>query len=158
MLKPFWKDHQPVGCRPMEGSIYRKQLSRSLPGARECEACPQVPQEGLCSGQPPWRGVLTEGCRSKTPVDTHPLRGLLGKCLFSTSLNFFTCERDGDPWVPGPECSGAHHLVQLQRLCPAAFVLSWRNWFPTHTETDPLSRFLLSGRSRIDGPEKNQHR
>lgn len=52
-----------------------------------------------------------------------------------------------------PECRGAHHLVQLQRLCPAAFVLSWRNWFPAHTETDPLSRFLLSGRSRIDVPE-----
>lgn len=36
-LNPFWKDHQPVGCRPMEGFICRKAVNqKSTCGWRMC--------------------------------------------------------------------------------------------------------------------------
>lgn len=37
MLNPFWKDHQPVGCRPMESFICRKAVNqKSTCGWRMC--------------------------------------------------------------------------------------------------------------------------
>lgn len=97
-----------------KASFAEKQLTRSLPVDGECAECLRIPQEGLPPGQPQQTGGLSQTeevlgcCRSKTSMDTHQPHGLLGKCLFSTSFDYFTCKEDlnAEASCPGEALEG----------------------------------------------------
>lgn len=90
---------------------------------------PRRLQRALLEGGQPWIAA------TKTPVDTHQLRGLLGKWMFSASLNLPTRKGDDAPWVLGPEGSTLKDSYRGLVRHP----LRAESWFPTRSGTNPLS-------------------